>query len=198
MKKLRTLLVAGLLLVIGQAVQGQGLIRAKKTRIIAKVDLYWSGVVIADNFPAFFPLELEINLPKPRFSVEAIVSPWHRTFNTQATMNRETAFWGGVGLRYYFLRDVFPGAATGLFVEPQVLMHWKHTLRDPIISPEETKTTLNLGYFVALGYQHALLDWLYLQGRCSVGFGSDPDLSRYTIGDALTILPWVGLGFGLH
>lgn len=200
MNRIRLLLSLGLLLLASMGLYAQegDLLKAKSTRIIAKLDLYWSAVTIADNFPSFFPLELEINLPKPRLSVEAMISPWHRRFNTQTTSNAETVLWGGLGLRYYFFERKFPDAATGFFLEPQVFCHYKRTYTDPIVSEPFSSSRFNLGYFIAVGYQHALLDWLYLQGRVSAGFGADDDMVSYSIGDQFMVLPWVGIGIGLH
>jgi hypothetical protein len=199
MKSLRAILFLCLLLTSGGLMaQESSLIKKKTTRIIAKLDLYWSAVVIAENFPTFFPVELEVNFPSPRFSVELIASPWGRTYSSQTRTYHETSFSGGIGLRYYPFKSTFPDAATGFFVEPQYLMRYTSTDVDSLSVRTETVKDFSGGLFLGVGYQHQFLDWLYLQGRVSVGMGRDEALESYQVGTKLTVLPWVGIGIGLH
>lgn len=199
MKKIRTLLALCLLSAIGLWLPAQrSLIKVNRTRVIAKLDLYWSAVTIAENFPTFFPLAVEINAPKKRFSLEATISPGYRKFNTPTTINNQFSLWGGLGLRYYFLTPQDRAAATGFFVEPQYFLHFKRSHTDPIVTAPQTTVDFNSGFFVGLGYQHVFWEWLYLQGRVSAGLGSDEDLSSYRVGNNLMVLPWVGIGIALH
>lgn len=200
MNRIKTLLLMGfMLMALGlQAQDAQSLIKTKTTHIVAKMDLYWAGVVIAENFPSFFPLELEINFPKPRLSAVAIVSPWYRPYNTQTKQYFETSFSGGVGLRYYPFKNAFPESATGFFVEPELLTRFTSTRVDSIGEELERTSTLSLGPFIGIGYQHEFIDLLYLQARVSIGTGRDDALTSYQIGNNLTILPWVGFGIAIH
>lgn len=202
MKRLRIVLLV-LFLAIGSIVQAQdlNLIRQKTTRIIAKVDLYWSAVVIAEGFPSFFPLELEVNFPSPRISAELILSPWITSYNDQFSNSREKSFAGGIGLRYYPLKSKFPDAATGFFVEPQYLVRTVSTHTSfsyPPNTPDFDRVSTSSGFFLGLGYQHMFLDRIYLQGRLSAGMGSGAELPSYRVGNNLVLLPWFGFGIGLH
>lgn len=182
----------------GLMAQESSLIKNKKSRIIAKLDLYWSAVVIAENFPTFFPIEVEVNLPAPRLSINLIASPWVRTYSSQTRTYDEKSFSGGIGLRYYPFKSAFPEAATGFFVEPQYLLRYTATEVDSLGVLTGTTKDFNSGFFLGLGYQHQFLDWLYLQGRVSVGTGRDDALKSYQAGTRLTVLPWIGIGIGLH
>ena len=173
-------------------------VRTKGAVFIPKLDLYWSTVVIIEDFPTFFPLELEVHLPSPHLSINVILSPWRRSFNSQTEFTTETSFFGGLGLRYYFKGTAPEESASGLFIEPQIMYHYLRTTVDPIITNNITTTTLNeLGYFVGVGYQRAIIEKLYLQGRVSVGFAETNSLQSYQVGENIMILPWVGLGFRL-
>lgn len=194
-----------LVLLMGIAAVGQAqevnLIRQKTTRIIAKVDLYWSAVMIAEGFPSFFPLELEVNFPSPRISAELILSPWATSYRTQFSTTKERSFTGGVGLRYYPLKSKFPDAATGFFVEPQYLLRSvsQHTTYSfPSTQPDFDHVSMSSGFFLGLGYQHMFLDRIFLQARLSAGTGSGIELPSYRIGDNFMLLPWFGFGIGLH
>jgi hypothetical protein len=198
MKGIRAILVMCVLLAAVGVQAQQSLIKTKTTRIIAKLDLYWSAVVIAENFPTFFPLELEINLPKPRLSFEAVVSPWVRKYNTQTESTRETSFTGGLGLRYYFLGNAFPDAATGMFLEPEVFYQYNSSRTDSITLEPKITESSEWAAGGAIGYQHVFLDWLYLQGRVSFLYGAGTAMPSYRVSDKFLILPWVGIGFGLH
>ncbi len=202
MKNLRAALFV-LLMGIAFGVQAQevNLIRQKTTRIIAKVDLYWSAVVIAEGFPSFFPLELEVNFPSSRFSAELILSPWATSYSTQFSVTKERSFAGGIGVRYYPFKSKFPEAATGLFVEPQYLLRSVSTQTSysfPPNTPDFDRVSMSSGFFLGLGYQHMFVDRLYLQARLSAGTGSGIELPSYRIGNNFMLLPWVGFGIGLH
>ncbi len=199
MNQLRRALWIGLFLAIAMGMQAQrSFIKTGRTRVIAKVDLFWSAVTVADNFPTFFPLAVEVNLPKKRFSIEATFTAGYQKFNTQSTINNKFQTFTGLGGRYYFFTPQGKQPATGFFVEPQYFLHFKRTFRDPIITPAVVTKDFNSGFFVGLGYQHVFIDWLYLQGRVSVGLGSDEDLGRYQYSSRLMVLPWMGLGVALH
>lgn len=199
MNQIRIGLCMGLLLAMAIGLPAQrSFIKTGRTRVIAKVDLFWSAVTVADNFPTFFPIAVEVNSPKKRFSVEATFTAGYQKFNTQSTINNKFQTFAGIGGRYYFFTPQGKQPATGFFVEPQYFLHFKRTFRDPIITPAVVTKDFKSGFFVGLGYQHVFIDWLYLQGRVSVGLGSDEDLGRYQFTNRLMVLPWMGIGVALH
>lgn len=198
--KFKHWLVAVLLLgsLSAMAQPGVSSIRGKRTLWIPKLDLFWTGVVIAEDFPTFFPLELEVNIPNRRISLEFIVSPWVRSFNSQTTNTTETSLIGGFGLRYYLKAGEVTTAAKGFFLEPQIFYRWQRTSVDPLVSDIKTVTTeSDIGLMGAVGYQHIFWDKLFLQGRVSVGYTDTEILSSFRAG-SLAILPWVGLGFRVN
>lgn len=201
MNKIRSLLVLCLLLAMGSGLHAQHrrFVKQPPVRIIAKADVYWSAVSLMNNFPAFFPLELEINATKPGFSFEMIASPGFTKYNTQTSINSSRSLWGGVGLRYYFLNNLIVKGGTGPFVEAQYLFHVKRTYRNPITSPATVFWTHHSGPFLAVGYQVAVKDRIFFQGRLSFGYAADDDLYHYQVLQRkFTVLPWLGLGLVLH
>lgn len=189
-------MVASLQAQLDQVVQ----IRPKRTLWIPKIDLFWSGVVIAENFPTFFPLELEFNMPNTRFALTAIASPWAASYQaSQTTYVTEASFIGGLGLRFYALKSP-KYAGQGLFIEPQVFYRW-HTMESkyqPSIATPEVVTNTKVqefAYMGALGYQHQFFHRFYAQARVSIGYGQTQILSKFQHGDLL-VLPWLGIGMG--
>lgn len=176
-------------------------IRQKTMKVIPKLDLYWSAVMIADGFPSFFPVELELNFPGPRISAEFILSPWATTYRTQFSTTKEKSFSGGLGIRYYFLPNKQAGAATGAFVEPQYLVRsvsQKTQYSFPPNTPDYEHVSSSGGFFLGLGYQHVFVDRIYLQARLSGGLGSGSELVSYRLGNNFLLLPWVGIGVNLN
>lgn len=174
-------------------------IKSKKAVFIPKLDVFWSTVVIADNFPTFFPLELEVNLPGPRLSINAIVSPWSQKSSTQIATTTSFTTIGGLGLRYYFRKKAsMATSATGFFVEPQFFFRYEKSKTQVIGGALTEASGTDTGFFLAGGYQHAFFDLLYIQGRLSVGFPTVDFLESWGAGDKVTILPWIGVGIRLN
>lgn len=210
MKSLRLLVLSCLLLGMGTAVFAQDQvveIKPKRTLFVPKLDLFWASVVIAEDFPTFFPLEVECNLPSARLSISPIFSAWKETFTETSIANEQTrletsSFILGVGVRYYAaLTKGVPGQ--GLFIEPQFFYRGGHTnqrfqandFTPPVFTEYDTKETAFMG---AVGYQHQFLRRLYVQGRVSFGYTDTAIMSGFRFGssDQLMFLPWVGIGYG--
>lgn len=181
-----------------QAQDTEVVIRKKSTIFIPKLDLFWAGVVIADGFPTFFPIELEVNFPLPRLSLTGIVSPWYSSYQaSETTKIKESSLIGGLGLRYY----AFPArgaGAQGLFVEPEFFLRRLKTIhQERAVSSAPLVTTTTTSYEMAallgLGYQRRFFDRLYVQGRLSVGISDTGMLRRFKSGEVL-FLPWLGVG----
>lgn len=175
-------------------------IRPKRTLWIPKLDLFWAGAVIADEFPTFFPLELELNFPQARISVSGIFSPWFERFTASqnSSIARSTLI-GGVGLRYYAF-GTQGVAGQGFFVEPQFFRRWNKevfTLKanGSIIISETTTIKNEIAVMGAVGYQRHFGERFYAQGRVSVGY-SDTEIMRGFRSDKLLFLPWLGIGVG--
>lgn len=174
-------------------------IREKATVFIPKLDLFWAGVVIADDFPTFFPLELEVNFPAPRISLTGIVSPWYENYQaSETTRIKASSMIGGLGLRYYALPKA-GAAAQGFFVEPAFFLRRLKTVTTLQASSTAPRiVTENTGYemaaMVGLGYQYNFWGRLYAQGRLSVGISDTGMLKDFRSGEVL-FLPWLGLGY---
>jgi|GEM_PF-3388469 hypothetical protein len=203
MKITKILVLFGMMLGVGNVALAQNNIseiQTKHTLFIPKLDLFWAGVVIAENFPTFFPLELECNIPPLRLSISPIFSAWKEKFVVnEQTKQESSSFIAGVGIRYYAaLTKGVPGQ--GLFVEPQFFYRGtkgKTTFQannfSPIIeTPSESKETAFMG---AVGYQHVFLQKIHLQGRVSVGYSEGSFMKGFRK-DNLLFLPWIGIGYG--
>ena len=175
-------------------------IKSKSAVFIPKLDVFWSTVVIADNFPTFFPVELELNLPGPSLSVNVIASPWWQTSSTQIATTKSFTAIGGLGLRYYFRKkEAMAASATGFFVEPQFFFRYARARTQEIGGPLTITNNTETGFFLSGGYQHSFAsEVLYLQGRLSVGVPTADFLSSWSVGDDVTVLPWIGVGIRVN
>lgn len=183
----------------GQAQMEATSIQKKKTLIIPKIDAYWSSVVIAENFPSFFPLELEVNLPGSNISFNGMISPWASRFSSQTQTTRTISLITGLAFRYYFHgKDPLRAGATGFFIEPELFVNYEQGRIENIGGGGRTNNTrIETALMLGGGYQHAFWDRVYLQGRLSVGLANTEWLESYTIG-RLMVLPWVGVGIRLN